>query len=219
MIYALQNPDFLKITDQNDAFYGGAQAWFSDRFSVNGGCGMVAAANILAYLAASDEKYAGLYPRNSLSKQDFTAFMEELCGFVKIRNFFGQPLGVWGKKRFEKGVLDYAKSRDVELSAVEFRGKMTLEKAANFIKNALSENLPVAMLIGFNSRLKNVRYVYPSGSALKYSFERHWVTITELSENGGKFTVKMSSWGALAEIDLADFIDGEKIYSALVYFK
>ena len=103
MIYALENPDFLKITDKYATFYGGAQAWFSDKFSVNGGCGVVCAANILAYL---DEKHARLYPQNSLSKQDFTAFMTELCGFVKIRNFFGQPLGVWGKKRFEKGVLD-----------------------------------------------------------------------------------------------------------------
>ena len=216
MIYALTNPDFLKITDKNDVFYGGAQAWFSDKFSVNGGCGVVSAANILAYLAASDEKYARLYPRNSLSKQNFTAFMEELCGFIKIRNFFGQPLGVWGEKRFEKGVLDYAKSRGVSLSATSFNGKTS---ASDFVKNALSENLPVAMLIGFNSRLKNVRYVYPSGSALNYSFERHWVTITELSENNGNFTVKVSSWGAAAEIDLADFIDGEKVYSALVYFK
>ena len=216
MIYALQNPDFLKITDNYATFYGGAQAWFSDKFSVNGGCGVVSAANILAYLAASDEKYARLYPRNSLSKQDFTAFMEELCGFVKIRNFFGQPLGVWGEKRFEKGVLDYAKSRGVSLSATSFKGKTS---ASDFIKNALSENLPVAMLIGFNSRLKNVRYVYPSGSALNYSFERHCVTITELSENNGNFTVKVSSWGAAAEIDLADFIDVEKVYSALVYFK
>ena len=216
MIFALQNPDFLKITDNYATFYGGAQAWFSDKFSVNGGCGVVSAANILAYLAASDEKYARLYPRNSLSKQNFTAFMEELCGFIKIRNFFGQPLGVWGEKRFEKGVLDYAKSRGVSLSATSFNGKTS---ASDFVKNALSENLPVAMLIGFNSRLKNVRYVYPSGSALNYSFERHWVTITELSENNGNFTVKVSSWGAAAEIDLADFIDGEKVYSALVYFK
>lgn len=219
MIYALQNPDFLKITDKNDAFYGGAQAWFSDKFSVSGGCGVVSAANILAYLAASDEKYAQLYPRNSLSKQDFAAFMEELCGFVKIRNFFGQPLGVWGKKRFEKGVLLYAKSRGVSLSAVRFRRKKTLENTAEFIKTALAENLPVAILIGFNPRLKSVRCVYPSGSAFSGSFEKHWVTITELSENGGKFTVKVSSWGAAAEIDLADFIGGEKIYSALVYFK
>lgn len=219
MIYALENPDFLKITDKNGAFYGGAQAWFSDRFSVNGGCGVVSAANILAYLAASDEKYARLYPQKSLSKQDFTAFMEELCAFVKIRNFFGQPLGVWGKKRFEKGVLDYAKSRGVSLSAVQFRGKMTLENAADFIKNALSENLPAAMLIGFNSRLKSVQCDFPSGGTISGSFERHWVTITELSETDGKITVKVSSWGAAAEIDLADFIGGEKIYSALIYFK
>lgn len=219
MIYALENPDFLKITDKYATFYGGAQAWFSDKFSVNGGCGVVCAVNILAYLAASDEKYARLYPPNSLSKQDFTAFMNELCGFVKIRNFFGQPLGVWGKKRFEKGVLDYAKSLGVELSAVEFRGKMNLANVADFIKIALSENLPVAMLIGFNSRLKSVRCVYPSGGAFCGSFERHWLTITELSENDGKITVKASSWGAAAEIDLADFVDGEKIYSALVYFK
>ncbi len=216
MIYALKNPDFLKITDKNDAFFGGAQAWFSDNFSVNGGCGVVAAANILAYLG---EKNAALYPQKSLSKQDFTAFMTELCAFVKIKNFFGQPLGVWGEKRFEKGVLRYAKSRGVSLSAVRFRGKKTLENTAEFIKTALAENLPVAILIGFNPRLKRVRCVYPSGSAFCGSFEKHWVTITELSENGGKITLKTSSWGAEAEIDLADFVDGEKIYSALVYFK
>ena len=78
MIYALKNADFIRITDENALFYGGAQSWFADGFSQNGGCGVVAAANILAYLALSDEKYFALYPKKTFSKSDFTAFMTEI---------------------------------------------------------------------------------------------------------------------------------------------
>lgn len=219
MICALENPDFVKISDGNNSYFGGSQSWFEDKFKQNGGCGVIAAANILCYLALSDEKYQMLYTKKSLEKADFTEFSGELCEFVKIRSFFGQPLGVWGKRRFENGVLSYAKNRGVRLSAIPFRGKMNFKNAADYIKNALSENLPVAMLIGLNKRLKSVRYEYPNGNARFHSFERHWVTITELSEEDGKITLKVSSWGAFAYIDLNDFIDGETLYSALVCFK
>lgn len=215
----LKNPEFVKITENNASFYGGAQSWFSDKFSVNGGCGVTAAANILAYLAASDEKYKALYPYGSLEKSEFLKFMEELCGYVKIRNFFGFPLGVWGKKRLEKGVINYAKKRGVNLSAVKFNGRMSFSDAEGYIKTALSKNLPVAMLIGFNKRMKSVEYAYPNKNAFRGSFERHWVTITELCEKNGKTVVKVSSWGAFAYIDLRDFIDGERVYSALTYFE
>lgn len=215
MIYALKNADFMRITDENASFYGGAQSWFADKFSINGGCGVVAAANILAYLALSDEKYSALYPQKTLTKSDFTAFMAEIRRFVKIRNFFGKPLGVWGKRRFESEVLRYAKSRGVELSAISRKRTNT----ADYIKTALLENRPVAMLIGFNRRLRKVRCEYPSGGAFFGSFERHWVTVMELIEDGEKTMVKASSWGAAAYIELSDFIEGEAVYSALISFK
>ena len=215
MIYALKNADFIRITDENALFYGGAQSWVADGFSQNGGCGVVAAANILAYLALSDEKYFALYPKKTFSKSDFTAFMTEIQDFVRIRNFFGKPLGVWGKRRFERGVLSYAKSRGIELSAASAKCK----GAADFIKSSLLEDKPVAMLIGLNKRLKKVRCEYPSGGAIFGSFERHWVTITELIADGEKIMLKVSSWGAAAYIELSDFIEGEKLYSALISFK
>lgn len=216
MIFSLNNADFIRITDENSAFFGGAQGWFADKFSQNGGCGVVAAANILAYLALSDEKYSALYPQKTFTKRDFTSFMSEICEYVKIRRFFGKPLGVWGKRRFERGVLRYAKSRGIELSAVSFTRKTS---AAEYIKSALRENRPVAMLIGLNGRLKKVRCEYPSGGAFFGSFERHWVTITELIKDGEKITLKASSWGASAYINLNDFLEGEKIYRALTSFK
>ena len=219
MIYALENPDFVKISDGNSSYFGGTQSWFEDKFQQNGGCGVIAAANILCYLAMSDEKYKAFYEKKSLEKADFAEFSDELCEFVKIRSFFGQPLGVWGKRRFEKGVLCYAKSRGVALSAIPFCGKMNFKNAADYIKNALSENLPVAMLIGLNKRLKSIKCEYPSGNAFVSGFERHWVTITELCESDGKITLKVSSWGAFAYIDLEDFVEGETLYSALSCFK
>lgn len=216
MIFSLNNANFIRITDENSAFFGGAQGWFADKFSQNGGCGVVAAANILAYLALSDEKYSALYPQKTFTKRDFTSFMSEICEYVKIRRFFGKPLGVWGKRRFERGIIRYAKSRGIELSVISLTRKTS---AAEYIKSALRENRPVAMLIGLNGRLKKVRCEYPSGGTFFGNFERHWVTITELIEDGEKITLKASSWGAGAYIDLSDFIKGEKIYRALTSFK
>ena len=141
--------------------------------------------------------------------------MTEIQDFVRIRNFFGKPLGVWGKRRFERGVLSYAKSRGVELSVASSKGM----GAEDFIKSSLLEDKPVAMLIGLNKRLKKVRCEYPSGGAVFGSFERHWVTITKLIEDGEKIMVKASSWGAAAYIELSDFLEGERLYSALISFK
>ena len=91
-------------------------------------------------------------------------------------------------------------------------------KAKLEILDGADENAPL-ILCGEDELLNTVKL---DRKLIRYGFgEQNDVYASDISstENGGKFTVNVSSWGALAEIDLADFINGEKIYSALVYFK
>lgn len=222
-VYKLSDSDkFVQISDGNGKwYYGGNQEWYSNDFNKNGGCGCVAAANILAYMAKTNEKYKALYPYETYDKTDFVPFMTTMCDYVKIRNLFGIALGVWPASRLTDGIIEYAKTRSVTLSKVtDYSSLFNLQNVSTYIKNGLEKDLPVAMLISLNSKLNNIVYTYPDGATRRNSFERHWVTITELEidEIKNTYTVKVSSWGAVAYIDLKDFVCGFP-FEAVYYFE
>ncbi|MDR2547407.1 MAG: hypothetical protein LBC96_07890 [Lachnospiraceae bacterium] len=72
---------FPKIYDEeNNTFFGGWQNWWSDDYPIraDGGCGPVAAANILAYMALNNPAIAealGVDPEVLLTKSGFIDFM------------------------------------------------------------------------------------------------------------------------------------------------
>lgn len=77
------------------------------------------------------------------------------------------------------------------------------------------------MLIGINSKLRNIEVTLPNGNHwIQNSFERHWVTITEIKTDNiaQKTTLKVSTWGGYSYLDLDDYINGEQLYAALLYF-
>ena len=121
---------------------------------------------------------------------------------------------------FVSGALAFAKARGVALAAKKLTAFFTVRKAAEFIKEGLETNKPIAMLIGFNKRLNSISCAFPHGN-YTCSLNKHWVTVTELTEDkeAGKFTVRVSTWGASAEIDLEDYVKGERLFRKLVYFR
>lgn len=48
----------------------------------------------------------------------------------------------------------------------------------------------------------------------------HWVTITEMEIDNiaNKYTVKVSTWGRYAYVDLEDYVNNELYWKTLVYF-
>ncbi len=77
------------------------------------------------------------------------------------------------------------------------------------------------MLIGINSKLRNIEVTLPNGNNwIQNSFERHWVTITEIKTDNisQKTVLKVSTWGGYSYIDLDDYVNGEELYAALIYF-
>lgn len=212
-IYSLTRPELFSIYDSKSLFFGGNQDWFWEEEKRKRGCGIVAAGNIFMYMSGTATKYSPLYKGEHI-RADFTSHICEISRYLKAGRF-----GIWGTMRFVSGALAFAKARGVALAPKKLTAVFTVRKAAEFIKEGLEMDKPIAMLIGFNKRLKGVACAFPHGS-YTCSLNKHWVTVTELRESSdGKFTVKVSTWGASAEFDLDDYVRGERFCRKLIRFE
>ncbi|MDX9872616.1 MAG: hypothetical protein RBT41_09380 [Clostridia bacterium] len=182
--------DLLNIDDGGAVSFGGNQHWFPLETQSRSGCGPVVAAMITAYLAlAFPNKYSALYPYHGrLNKEDFLAHMLEIRKYVIPGN-----RGLTSVRQFALQTTQFAYSREIHLmprllddSAIGF------DKAAAFISRALSQNLPVAVLI----------LTHPSEELLEYTW--HWMTVTGLKYDAasGSYTITVSTYGQRREINL-----------------
>lgn len=219
---------FVEITDGSTKYYGGNQSWFkwdNDKkksdVAKEGGCGTVAAANIVAYLSNHNSNYAGLYTYSDYKRANFQLHMKEMYKYVTPRHIGKQPLGVWPVSLLEEGVEEFASDKGIELHAVKKHDSFTRENIIDYIQEGLEKDSPIAMLIGEGGS-SNVTITNPDGSVSSgNSFKLHWVTITELEidETKEKAKVKVSSWGGWGEVDLDEYIQNEWLYQGLLYFE
>jgi len=221
---------FVEIVDEEGKkYYGGNQAWYKwpndkkkEKVAQEGGCGTVASANIVAYLARHNSKYKEMYAYSDYTKANFLLHMEDMYEYVTPRHIKSQPLGVWPIGMMEDGIEKFARDRDVELHAVsKYLYSFTRETIIDYIKEGLEKDSPVAMLIGTGGS-NNVTITEPDGSEISgNSFKLHWVTITELEvdEINDTAKVKVSSWGGWGEVDLDEYIQNEGVYQGLLYFE
>lgn len=191
-VLALHHTDFIPLAENvtSSCAYGGRQAWFTEKSQRLRGCGPVAAANILCYLARSEEKYRPLYSDGTLTQAHFFTLMTEMYTALAPR-LVG---GVFTRRRFVQGVTRWAKSRGVPLTArVSGPRTHSRQEAMAMIRQGLERDRPVAAL---NLKL---RYTVPPGGS---NFGWHWVTITGL-ETGpdGRMRIVVSSWGRMVSLD------------------
>lgn len=195
---------FVEILDGSTTYYGGDQAWYnwagdSQKTAVaqGGGCGTVAAANIVAYLAKHNVQYSALYSHPDYTKTNFLLHMEEMYEYVTPRNIKNEPIGVWPISVMKNGVKRFATDKGIEINAVRGNNSFNRETVVEYIKEGLEQDSPVAMLMGMSGS-NSVSITYPNGAvAGNNSFSLHWVTITELEidEINDTAKVKVSSWG------------------------
>ena len=180
----------FNIYDLETSYYGGNQYWFPKKFNQLSGCGPVAAANITAYLSQTfPDKYNALYPfKGIINKNDFTAHMIEIRKFVKP-GFFG----LTSVHKFSDSVLAFSKERSISLVPhILDDDAANIQAAINFISDALSQRLPVAILV-----LK-----HPIKEFKEYTW--HWMTITGLKVNpiNNLYNIIVSTYGERREINL-----------------
>lgn len=179
----------IKIIDNAFTYYGGDQGWYPSKSHQMSGCGPVAAANITAHLALSfPELYHALYPYPSTDylKEDFIAHMIHVRKYVKPKIF-----GLTSVKQFSENVLSFAKSRGVELNPHFVNEPSTADEGIDFILTALTQNLPVALLILTHPVREFSEFIW------------HWMTIHHyyINELTNKRTIVIFSCGERYLID------------------
>ncbi len=236
---SLKNNCFVNIVDEyGNSYYGGNQAWFEQSAARASACGTVCAANICAYMSKTQPKYYNLYKYDSnYSKDYYLRHMNEVYNYIspivlfKLPKFFRDKkiLGFYLKEDlnfgipsvgyFSKEFKKFARTRGVMLRKKVFKRGWSRAKARGFIREALENDKPVALLNLFNSKLKRIETISCSGERFYGSYDQHWVTITGMTidKNTGKVYLEVSSWGCKAKLDLDDVVSG--FSKAMVYFE
>jgi len=180
----------FNIYDSEISYYGGNQNWFPKKLHKLSGCGPVTAANITAYLSQNfTDEYNTLYPyKGIVKKKDFILHMTAIRKYVKPGIF-----GLTSVQQFSDSILDFSKERGVSLIPnILDDNTASLKDAIDFIAKALSQRLPVAILV-LKHPLKEFR---------EYTW--HWMTITGLKLNSkyNIFYISVSTYGEHKEINL-----------------
>lgn len=223
--------DFLRITKEGQAWYGGDQEWFDFTVGKYGGCGTVAAANITAYLALHFEALRKLYEPEDLEKDNFVFHMNGMYQWVRpwkvpfvnknrpLWKTFGWTFGVWPASRLLRGVERYAKMRGLRLTGKKMGSRRPVEELVGFIRESLGRDCPVAMLIGRRPGYERERVTRPDGSGwLQNHFSMHWVVVTALTKKNGTVMVKVTTWGGYAWLDLGQWQEAGSLMAGLVSF-
>ena len=198
-------------------YYGGNQSWWNnkglktnDKYRENRGCGPVAGANVMLYLAKV-VGFTNLYP-----------YAYTQLGFLNIMNDMWKSMaptccGVTNMAIYVKGVLKYAKGRKVSLTAhwspygTMVTSAKKLDNTIKFVKEGLRKDCPVSLAVHGNSKLK----------VGTQSFSWHFMVITEITDNRndkgeGPVTITVSSWAAKYTLDFRQVVKSS--YWRMTYF-
>lgn len=167
--------------------YGATTSFISDR-----ACGVVAAANIITYLANSDKSLSEL--SQGEGKVGYILILKELLKYMKP-----MPYGIPTLKALERGVIAYARARGIELISRKESWPFTKRLRSSFIKRGLLLNTPVLLL---------------TWSGKEKELHNHWVTVTGIRNQYRKSYLTVSNWGEKKEYSSSE----NSIYKGAIYF-
>jgi hypothetical protein len=222
--YSLSNPDFLAIHNKlNDDNYGGTQNWWEDDNGINkdkvinnGGCGLIAACNVFAYLELTHPELDGLTgipDVNNIYQDDFINFVNEAYNYLTPSNMcdaLSGGAGTWGisSNNYFKGFNSYISSfnlsnNEIILLSYDTYGEYPIEIIMEGIKNCLRNDIPVVILVG-GMRKNYIPYYDYDLNKYDSMSAPHYVTITgmNIDKISGESNLIVSSWGRKLEFSL-----------------
>lgn len=187
----------------NGTFYGCNQEWTQD-YKANG-CGPAAAANVLYYMSDQKSSCSSLYPYSTISKTNFTNYLEDVCDYLDPSMIGMMSYSQWATK-----VKSFANTKGVSLSYKSYPFSYSQENCEQFIFNGLRANSPVATL---NARLGSSRV---SIDGLNY----HWITVTKFNSTSAGSQITFSTWGERESFNFDTYYAyaSTATNSGLVYF-
>ncbi len=195
----LRTKEFVPVKVKERLLFGGDQRLLKgvgiSTFIANRACGVIGAANVLAYQKAEGITYTlSDYHKKALAL--LSAIRPTLAGVPTIGYL------KWGLKRYAatKGLRLVSSS----LSSF-FVPYVNRERYVGFIRRSLERNRPVLMVTWASTRVPILR--------------NHWVTITEIASRDGEVVLTVSSWGEAYEVNLWDWLDQYSVYKGVLTFE
>lgn len=195
--------------------YGGSQTWFSEKVIYQGGCGLVAAGDLLLYLGMyrkgcrTEEVHRLSGIDGSLSKAPYQKYLKQLKRrYFPFMTRFGLPY--WA---LAVGVNRYFRKNGISLKAgwglAPWKMKLRMEEM-------LEQDIPVIFAIGPNfppviRKGKLNLYVRKPDGEFQWAARTraHYVVATGMKE--GK--VQISSWGKTYFVDWEEYKTYVRRYS------
>ncbi|MEG2083800.1 MAG: hypothetical protein RRY38_04280, partial [Oscillospiraceae bacterium] len=211
----------IRIKNQGSLSFGGDQSWFSNNAAgrdgtiAKYGCGVIAAADLLLYIARSRENcatalLAGEIPRREdIERAQYEHFLRNLSRHA-LRPL--PPFGLMGSAVAACVNRRFCECR-VRLRS-EWRFFALMSKPLEAIREQLSRDIPVIMTIPpFPLKINSLLLAreLPCGdapsAAVRYNARSgHFVTAVALHEQKGAITLEISSWGRRYYIDWCEYL-------------
>lgn len=149
--------DYFRIGNS----YGGCQDWFPDFFMRMGGCAAVTACESCIYFE-QHRGVKGLYPYESLTKDDYINFSNIMKPYLKPRWTGIDTLEVY-IEGFMKYLADHG-NRDIIIEP--FYGEQLIEKAREVMQQQIDTGFPIPYLM-----------LHHKNRTFKY-YDWHWFMLT-----------------------------------------
>lgn len=179
--------NYLKIKRAEGYMYGGDQALFGKR-SLRSGCGMIAACDMILYMAG----------KRSIGFTEYADIVSRFRDNEAYRRT-SNPLGIF------PGRLVKLINRHITGAEVRFlsRRRFSRESLEKFIRESLRSGFPVIVRIGFDRKKLPYKITYPVRKGEIRSGKTHWhyITVTGISESGA---LTFSSWGGIGNADCGE---------------
>lgn len=174
----------------DNTYFGGNQAWMREKRHAAGGCGVIAAANLVHY-------YRGI---ETVSKDTYMVAVDSLYHWLSPLHLFNpfapeNTLGLPFFKQYMHRLAQYLEIFDIDREPELFRANSYLA-AEEFIRRSISQADPVIVLLIGHRRLK--------------LYNNHYMTITGFEEDG--FLLQLSTWGAEEKLPLKELYFGATIF-------
>jgi len=209
MLVSISDSTLLTVTDAQTqrSFFGGDQAWYTEEWWRQAGCGPTCAANMTAYLALTRPHLRALYSGTGMDRGGFIRHMEEIYPYVQPG-----PMGLNRVERFTEGVTAFAADRGIALTAHVFvvsgnrdRNRPPVSALADFVREGLASDCPVGFLNLSCGREKNLQ-------------SWHWISLASADIGADAITACASDEGVLREFDLKLWYLSTRMRGGLVYF-
>lgn len=240
----LQRPEYVPILKDNDIYYGGSQMWFSkqnrhnmDYILHNYGCGTVAIADLLLYLALQNKAYQTSVTASVLNENHVIQFTDYMSYLRFIHTEYTKTLrylAVLGPVAAH-AINTYSKDYGLDLRA-SWKWRLNYYEMYDLIEKILGKDIPVILSIGPNTpklwgkmgipfyNLKEIDYQELSESSTdelvtsskpyyypiaQQNINSHYVTVTALIKDQvtERIMLRISSWGTEYYINYEEYWD------------